>query len=67
MDFPRMLYRPGTAAEIWGRKVDKLIVTDERQLDAALADGWGKAPDHEPPKPREPKKAAPKPRKRKSK
>lgn len=42
MNYPRMLYRPGTQAlGVWNRHdCDLLIVESEAQEAAALADGW---------------------------
>ncbi len=40
-----MLYREGSAAEIWGHSVDTCIVEDAQELSEALADGWRLRPD----------------------
>lgn len=39
-DFPRMVYRTGGNEEIHGGRFATLIVNDQDELDAALADGW---------------------------
>jgi hypothetical protein len=39
-DFPRMVYRAGGTEEIHGGRFATLIVNDQDELDAALADGW---------------------------
>lgn len=39
-DFPRMVYKAGGQEEIHGGKFATLIVNDEGEQDAALADGW---------------------------
>lgn len=39
-DFPRMIYRAGGTEEIHGGRFSTLIVHDDAELDAALADGW---------------------------
>ncbi len=44
-DFPRMIYRDGSAAEIWGKHVDTRIVEDGDELEEALASGWRLRPD----------------------
>ena len=44
-DLPRMIYRDGSAVEIWGRKVDTRIVSDADELGEALASGWRLRPD----------------------
>lgn len=43
--FPRMLYRPGTALQWEGHSVDWKIVDDAEEEAAALADGWNLSPD----------------------
>lgn len=40
MDFPRLLYRPGTAWALELGRFDVLTVADADALDAALAAGW---------------------------
>ena len=44
-DFPRMLYRDGSAVEVWGKAVDTLIVDDGDEMERALANGWRLRPD----------------------
>lgn len=39
-DYPLMLYREGSSFVWDGRQVDSLIVNDEDEEDAALAEGW---------------------------
>jgi hypothetical protein len=39
-DFPLMLYRAPGTQEIHGGRFDTLVVADEGERDAALADGW---------------------------
>lgn len=50
-DFPRLLYRPGTAEAPWGIPSDLRRVADQAEQDAALADGWSLVPVAEAPKP----------------
>src|SRR4051794_5380259 len=38
--FPRMLYKAGGPEEIHGGRFSTLIVNNDDELDAALADGW---------------------------
>lgn len=38
--FPRMIYRAGGHEEIHGGRFSTMIVHDDVELDAALADGW---------------------------
>jgi len=44
-DFPRMLYQAGGAEEIHGGRFATLIVHDDDELEAALADGWSLTTD----------------------
>jgi hypothetical protein len=44
VEFPAMLYRPGTQEEPWGIPSDLLTVQSEDEWSAALADGWFKVP-----------------------
>lgn len=49
-EYPKMLYRDGTAFEWDGRALDTLIVDDAAGEAAALADGWrvtGNPLDHD--------------------
>jgi len=39
-EFPRMIYRAGGTEEIHGGRFSTLIVHDDEELAAALADGW---------------------------
>lgn len=39
-EFPKMLYRPGGSEPIHGGHFGSLIVNDEAEEGAALADGW---------------------------
>lgn len=39
-EFPKMLYRPGGAEPIHGSHFATLVVNDEAEEGAALADGW---------------------------
>lgn len=39
-DFPKALYREGTAFEYEGRSLDMLRVEDADEMKAAQADGW---------------------------
>jgi hypothetical protein len=43
-EYPRILYRPGSQYRIWGIDCDGLIVNDEAEHDAAVADGWSIRP-----------------------
>lgn len=40
MDYPQMLYRPGTAIQWAGHSLDTLIVADAGEAAAARKDGW---------------------------
>lgn len=40
MEFPKMMYRAGGDEEIHGAKLRTLVVNDQDEQDAALADGW---------------------------
>lgn len=40
MEFPLMLYKPGTMFEWDGEWFDYVIVADQDEADIALADGW---------------------------
>lgn len=40
MDFPKMLYKHGGPHDVHGGKFDHIIVNDEAEQDAALANGW---------------------------
>lgn len=42
--FPRMLYKQGGPVEIDRSNFSTLIVADQDELDAALADGWSLTP-----------------------
>lgn len=42
-EFPKSLYRKGTAFEWEGARLDGLTVLDAKQEAAARADGWGDA------------------------
>jgi hypothetical protein len=39
-DYPLMLYRDGSSFLWDGREVDSLVVNNETEEDAALAEGW---------------------------
>lgn len=39
-EFPKMLFKAGGPHEIHGNKFDTLIVNDETEQEAALAEGW---------------------------
>lgn len=45
MDFPLMLYRPGSEIEWAGGKFDTLIVGDAEECEIAQSDGWLLAAD----------------------
>lgn len=40
MEFPALLYKPGTAFEWDGEFFDYIEVADQEEADIALADGW---------------------------
>jgi hypothetical protein len=40
MEFPGMLYKPGSQFEWDGEWFDYVIVADKEELDIALGDGW---------------------------
>lgn len=40
LEFPLMLYKPGTMLEWDGELFDYVIVNDQEEADVALADGW---------------------------
>lgn len=44
-DYPRMLYRAGSSALLHGHWCDTLIVSNASAEDAAVEEGWGRAPD----------------------
>lgn len=50
MEFPFMLYKPGSMIEWDGEGFDYLVVDDVDELEAAKADGWseGKEPVAKP-------------------
>jgi hypothetical protein len=39
-ELPAMLYKPGTEIEWDHEMFDTLVVNDDEELDAALANGW---------------------------
>jgi len=40
MQFPAMLYKPGSMLEWDGEMFDYVIVNDEEEAEIALSDGW---------------------------
>jgi hypothetical protein len=50
-EFPKMLFKPGGATEIWGRQVFVTIVPDQAAQDEAVSDGfcvdWADLPSDE--------------------
>lgn len=46
-EYPKLLYRPGTQEDVWGRKCDLLTVFDADGEKAAIEAGWALRPDEE--------------------
>ena len=40
LELPAMLYKPGDEIEWDGKRFDTVVVTDDEELEIAMADGW---------------------------